>query len=395
IAWDSVLFENEGSDVLGKTIFRGSFEHGDMYSNPPDVVPPTDRFSSWWEGIGSQDYLNRLLQIPGVTIAEIPNSAVTTQQVLTAINAGLVEVPEGSTAEEFAAVEGQFVPQTTIRRHERGRGLPTDGGRNAVQSYTPYFLFPAINFNSITSTEPGWNAPALNGIQGIMGRWRPASGTKDVSWSQAATAGAGFRQKSMTNRNIFDYHKNLLQGTTNYIDTSFDIKQFVLEQEILDGRVGVEVAWDKQSRDRVRFTPFSGGDNKAISLDLDEYLAPGDPDDDGVADPALANENLGRPVLDWDANNTTTEANEQETFRATLFGTLDFRDLIEGSLGKILGSHTLTGLYEDRTNESYSKNVRGSWWADSSKWPGDGDISNGLSDNFRRIVKSRTYLGDS
>ncbi|MCB1124019.1 MAG: TonB-dependent receptor plug domain-containing protein, partial [Verrucomicrobiae bacterium] len=90
IAWDSVLLENEGSDFLGKTRFRGSFEHGDIYSNPPDVVPPVDRFSSWWNGIGDQAYLNQLLSVPGVDLTDINNGAVTSQQVVGAINAGLV-----------------------------------------------------------------------------------------------------------------------------------------------------------------------------------------------------------------------------------------------------------------------------------------------------------------
>ena len=42
---------------------------------------------------------------------------------------------------------------------------------------------------------------------------------------------------------------------------------------------------------------------------------------------------------------------------------------------------------------SGQRQFRGSWWADNSKWPGSPDISNGLSDNFRRVVRSQIYLG--
>ena len=52
IAWDAVLLENEGSDFLGKTRFRGSFEAGEIDRNAPDVIPPTDGFSSWFEWTG-------------------------------------------------------------------------------------------------------------------------------------------------------------------------------------------------------------------------------------------------------------------------------------------------------------------------------------------------------
>lgn len=397
IAWDAVLLKNEGSDIFGKTAFRGSFEDGEITANPPDVVPPNDGFSPWWNGVGDQTYVNRLLSVPGVTLDEIGNATVTKQQVLSAISAGLVTVPSGVTADEYATAEGRFVPKTTIQRFIRGRDTfeGGDGGRDLTPSNTPYFLFPAINFDSITTFEPGWPGnPELAGIQGIMGRWREARGTKDLQWSSAATGGAGFRTKSLNNRDVFDYHKVLLQGTTNYVNTDFDIKQFILEQELFGGKAGVELAWDKQSREREDFTPFSSGANKTIQLDITQHHAPGDPNDDGVPD-GFANENLGRPVVDWDANNTDFSRLEQETFRATIFGSLDFRDMMDGKLGKILGSHTLTGLYEDRTNDSWSKSVRGSWWADTGKWPGHGHISNGLSDNFRRIVKSQIYLGDS
>ncbi|MCB1124062.1 MAG: TonB-dependent receptor plug domain-containing protein, partial [Verrucomicrobiae bacterium] len=55
IAWDSVLLENEGSDIIGPTRFKGSFEHGEIDRNAPDVIPPTDGFSSWWNGLGTQE----------------------------------------------------------------------------------------------------------------------------------------------------------------------------------------------------------------------------------------------------------------------------------------------------------------------------------------------------
>ena len=107
----------------------------------------------------------------------------------------------------------------------------------------------------------------------------------------------------------------------------------------------------------------------------------------------LANENLGRPVLSWTDTNYTERTDTQDTFRFTIFGSLDFSDMIDGTFGKILGSHTLTGLYEDRVNEFTTISRRGAWWADQGKWPGSPDISNGLADNFRRHMRSQIYLG--
>jgi len=406
MAWEATIFKNENSNFLGRTSLRGSYETGEIDSNPPDVIPPTDYYSSWWNGLGTQEEINSILSVPGTDLDDIDNGALTQQNVAALLDAGIETIPSTftGTREEFIAQEGMFIPRTTVDRFKRGDPLkndPTQGGRlNSVQG-TPYFLFPAINFNSPNDQVPGWdNDPLLSGalngfgIQGIMARWRPRGfATQDVRWSRAATGGTGFSAKSMRDRNVFDYHNYLFMGTTNDIVTDFDLNQVFLVQELFNGNAGIELAFDTQERKQKEFTPFDTGDRKAIQIDLSENLSPGDSDFDGVAD-RLFNENLGRPVIRWNDNFVRNRTNEQDTFRATAFGTLDFEKFSNNDLiSKFLGKHTITGLYEDRENINLQRQIRGSWWADNSKWPGSAEISNGLSDNFRRIVKSQVYLG--
>lgn len=405
IAWDAVLLENAGVDWLGKTRFRGSYEAGEINRNAPDVIPPTDGFSGWWNGLGTQDDVNRILGTPGVDWDDISNQALTTQQVIAAVNAGEA-IPPGfeGTLEEFAAIEGQFIPRLTVDRFKVANPLgndPTEGGRLSSAQSVPYFLYPAINYANQDSSALGWNDPALAGIQGVMGRFRPrvnfADGrqrniTQDVRWSNTPTGGSGFNQPSLNNREIFDYHNNNFLGTTSEVTRDFDIKQFVLEQDLFDGAVGFEIAYDEQTEERFTRTPFDSGSDKTIYIDLSQNLSSGDADFDGIADRHF-NEGLGRPVVFYDGTVDTERRDEQETFRVTAYGSLNFADYFDGTLGKILGDHTLTGLYEDRDNSFWTRGSRGSWWADNSKWPGSPDISNGLSDNFRRIVHSQIYLG--
>ena len=92
----------------------------------------------------------------------------------------------------------------TVDRFKRSNPLgddPTEGGRNLSVQRVPYFLYPAINYNSHNDPTVGWNDPELAGVQGVMGRFRPrvnfADGrtpniTQDVRWTNAATGGAWF-----------------------------------------------------------------------------------------------------------------------------------------------------------------------------------------------------------
>ena len=405
IAWDSVLLENENSDVLGKTRFRGSFEDANIKRNPPDVVPPIDRFSAWWEGIGSQEDLNRILAVPGISLSDINNAVVTNAQVMAAVNVGLATPPAGVSVEDYAATEGRFIPNTLVDRFKRFD--PADrnfGGRENTPREVPYFLYPAINYNTPDAQVKGWDSPELTGIQGIMGRFRPRvtfpngssrNVTQDVAWSTSPYGGmSAWVAPSMDNRRVFDYHQNLLMGDSNIVQTDFTISQFVFEQELFGGRAGIEIAWDEQHQRRYQFTPFDNADDKSISIDISPHHAPGDSNFDSIAD-RLANENVGRPIVSWVDTTDRTSSWDQETFRTTIFGNLDFGDMIEGTLGTILGSHTLTGLYEDRANDRWNRVTRGAWWADNSKWPGSPDISNGLANNFRRHVRGQVYMGPS
>ncbi|MDA1066147.1 MAG: Plug domain-containing protein [Verrucomicrobia bacterium] len=404
-AWDAVLLANEGVSWIGKTRFRGSFESGEINRNAPDVIPPSDGFSGWWNGLGDQNDVNRILAVPGVGFAEISNQALTQAQVLAAVAAGEPITPgfEG-TLQEFAELEGQFIPRKTVDRFKVSSPLgndPTEGHRNSSQQTVPYFLYPAINYLSHNDPTQGWTDPQLAGVQGVMGRFRSrvnfADGrirniTQDVRWSNTPNGGTGFVRSSLQNRDVFDYHNMNFLGTTSEVTRDFDIKNFYLEQDFFNGMIGLEIAYDEQTEERFTRTPFDGGDDKTIFIDLSENLSSGDADFDGIADRHF-NEALGRPVVPYLGTVDTARTNEQDTFRATLYASLNFADYMDGKLGKILGSHTLTGLYEDRDNLFWERSHRGSWWADNSKWPGSPDISNGLSDNFRRVVRSQIYLG--
>ncbi|MGY8694557.1 MAG: hypothetical protein ACKVGW_10220, partial [Verrucomicrobiia bacterium] len=114
IAWDATLLKNENSNWLGRTSIRGSYETGKIDSNPPDVIPPTDLYSSWWNGLGSQEDVNRILSVPGVGLDDINNAALTQANVRSLLDSGIETLPAGADRDAYIANEGQFVPRTTV-----------------------------------------------------------------------------------------------------------------------------------------------------------------------------------------------------------------------------------------------------------------------------------------
>lgn len=403
VALAATLFKNENSDFLGKTNFRASYEKGEIFRNPPDVTPPIDGFSSWFEGLGGQERLNSALRVPGTDLSDIGNNTVTDEQVRAAYDAGLVTLPDfvdptdQAAIDEYLDSEGNFRPFSIRDRFQGQWNINIDpeveepGGTNGGN---PYWIFPAVNYNNpISGTAPGFSDPDLAGVQGIMGRWRH-NGTQDQVWTTPATAGAGFSSRNIMDRNIFDYHRTLFQGDTNDVLTEFDLYQAIVDQSFWDNKIGVELAFDRQERHQDRFNAFSQGSSKQVWVDVTEYQPSGDSDFDKVGDQHL-NENLGRAVIRWDDNERTNEWNEQDTLRGTVFGEFDFNDVIRNErLGNILGKHNATLLWEERTSTNRSRAVRGSWWADDSIYPGSSAVSNGRSDNFRRVVKSQIYISD-
>jgi hypothetical protein len=386
-AWDSTLSKNESVSWLGRTSFRGSFEDGKILRNPPDVVPPKDHFTGWFEGLGGQEALNNVLRVPGTSLTTIPNNSIKSEWVVGAIAEGLVEVPQGMDSEQYAAIEGQFIPKIEHNRLATQTPANTYGAK-------PYFIWPSVNFNNVDrNSQPGWEHSDLTGIQGIVARWRPNGfSTQDFVTSATPVGGAGFVIPLLQNREVFDYHNLLFQGSTNEVTTKFESSQFFIEQELFDGNAGFELAFDRQTRDQQSLTAFSSFLSKAIIIDITSHHAPADSNLDGTPD-RTPNENVGRPMAHWGDTTTTTSSDEQDTYRATLFGTLDTEDYTENWLGNVLGSHTITGLYEKRTNDFRTRDTRGVWWADQGDHPGARNISNGDNDNFRRQMNAQVYLG--
>ena len=338
-ALKAVVLENKKSPLFGSTIVRGSYEIGGDVGTPPNVTPPGDGLSSWF--------------VPPDT----SNAFDATTN------------PEGTTG-PFPdwATGGLFVPKYTV--DQRGSGVSLDDIPGGVA--IPYFVQMSLHFSDANAAPfiPGTD---LNGTLGrtlynFRGRprqrWEPFVNASYYSRNYFP----GYTVASLPT-SVFDNSKMLLAGTTNRVEHDSEAHNIVLEQRLLKGKAGFELAYDKQSYETWFRLPFTGGSNSAqnnfgdVVIDINQYLSNDEP-----------NPNVGRMMISlrgdpgFNAEGTSLSGRQEsesdrEAIRFTAFADLDFRNR-EGKM-KWLGRHILTGLYMNQTREQVAKGINAYWSSDT------------------------------
>ncbi len=194
--------------------------------------------------------------------------------------------------------------------------------------------------------------------------------------------GLGWNNQGFTDLETFDFTKQSLAGDSDYVTQDFYNYNFALEQLLLDGKAGFEVAFDFQNHVRSAFTSLTGGPAE-IAIDINQIIlvpqwdsngdliypeyyteenaptvnhinAPVVDENGNVVGSFQENPNFGRPYI---ISKTGRDyfRNDRTAYRFTGFYKLDFEDYSgDDGLLKWLGSHTLSFL-ADGSVEEYEK----------------------------------------
>ena len=358
----TVTFKPFGAN--SNTTIRANFETGDIEANRPRMSPPVDALSAWWDPTFNNGarYPDRL----------------------------------GSNGRPFIDPSGQ------------GSDI---GGYNVILSdgtlITPAFFFnignplrtPVIVFDGPRETLAD---PSLSVEPFITGN-RTFSPSPDVpaypvNQPSFATLRAsalamrvgrvpfnGFYQnKQITDPSIFNFNKLLLDGPNKSEWANFDTFNISLEQLFFERKAGIEISFDRQNYDDGWFADVDGGRGRFISVDTNITLQNG-----------LTNPNFGRPFITG-TRSAAERYIDRDTVRVQGFYKLDFTEMMEESfLGKLLGVHNFTGLYDQQTIDRLSANYRGAAWeAERAQYVttlgGVQRITSG-----HRAVGTHIYLGES
>jgi len=324
----------ERGGFLGDTTFRTNYETGTIEGTPPNPLPPVNGFASYW--IDNQPRFN------GVT------------NVYTNQTGAVIPAPSFTHANAF------------------------------FKNYTVFYSEP-----DQLNAQIGYSNPGFQNVQGMQGTILavPRSIVPVNRTYQATNSLRGglnnitLVRMTEADRAIFDFRENLLTGSFDFVKHKFRANNLRLEQLFWDGKAGVELAVDYQNYKRANNIPFSGSDAQ-IKIDITQIHSNG-----------LTNPNYGRPfIVTQDINGLRNLDTLNQSWRATAFYTHDFGKS-RTRLGKILGSHTLTGLVTSSTTKRKNYLYNSPWITTDPTLNLDSLLANpGL---FARNARGLIYLGDT
>jgi outer membrane receptor protein involved in Fe transport len=273
---------------------------------------------------------------------------------------------------------------------------------------------PAIFVPQVAWSESGSGSVNTslnaNGTAGMLNLkqpfWHPAgSPNRQADW-WASIRGSGrnqeiwnggvnseisgeFTNNQITDTSIIDFRNHLIDGDTKGESLKFDTYNASIEQLFWENNIGIELSYDKQTNSAQNHRLLAGGRSDALQIDPTEILP------DGSVNP-----NLGRPSVGFNNGSWSKADNESDVFRTTAFIKLNASERTDGLISKLVGNHTITGLFETREASSYNRNGHlYKWGSDYAEF---GTYTNGkyVHASLPRVGGHRNfggivYLGDS
>lgn len=355
--------EARRGSFLGRTTIRANVEVGSIEGVPQDLLPPPFSMDSWFEGIDPRD--GEPWAFPKWTFPGVQNQAYDSNGYQ--LGGGTKVTPKNAVIQNFPLYRQWGLMFSDPTSSEASVGL--SGDLAAVQGFQ--------------AVIPGGNSGP--------GGWVRSSG--DVNRFRVLQQ--GFFTTRLQNREIFDFYNHLLTGGLDFREQSFDATNVRLEQILMDGKAGFEIAYDKQNFTRYRDFPISGWDN-FIAIDTNEFLSVRtDAYNEGgpLSEQLIPNPNFGRPfIVTRDVFRDQRNTNEYESFQANAFVRHDFTES-DSNILKWLGRHTLNGLFFKTTQFNRNRTFRSTWSPQSEL-----NLTDSLAQPpgiFGTQVNGFFYLGDS
>ena len=334
-----------------RTVIRANFEAGKLSSNRPRVLPPYDFVSPW---LATGTYLGRNADGSPREFRNLNQETFNPHQ-LQDDNTGRPN-------------HGQMRPSIN--------GGPDAGNPNPA--FNPWIANfgvnlggPAAYFGNPAGAPTYW-VQEMREARGIgpngqidrdigFSYHRPGSIAPMAQFARSANLPYSefglYKNRSITDPSIFDFYNNLLEGPNKWEWADFKVLNVSLAQTFFQDRLGFEATYNKETFDDGGITLLSDT-RQSINVDFMNVYSDGTPggkDGEPYQD-GTPNPNVGRPFL-TDTGGGNTFSSDRESARVTVFGRHDFtRGGEKTTIRRLLGSHTLTGLYSQDSQRTDNRN---------------------------------------
>jgi hypothetical protein len=340
------MFEPKRGGFLGRGTMRANFEKGKIEGVPPDPLTPTFAVENWFNNLNPKwawnGALGRLETIAGVPITG------------TSATNGII------------------------------RGFPL---------YTQWALIYADPKSNAAGV--GFSQPSLANIQGFQGSiptTLPGSpGGSVSSTGDPNRLRTGYVRNHLANPDVFNFYDKLITGVFDFREQDFDATDVRYEQLLLDGKAGIELAYNNQTFTSIRdFSIPTGGNDEGILIDVNSVLSIRSAEfPNGIPNP-----NFGRPFISTtdvfrDQLNRTT----RESMQLTTFFKHDYTQS-KSSVVRWFGRHTLSSLFFKTDIERFNRTYSSTWDPASSPSP-QSSLNGAQAATFGTQVNGWFYLGPS
>jgi outer membrane receptor protein involved in Fe transport len=334
----SVRFEPAALNKNGfRFIVKGSFESGTIDSNNPRELPPQDQITPFFGtgAAGTSQATYNGWQLWDNQTGRIGSGAA---RPTAYANDGSMMIPYSS-----PWIENSYFGNITTNN-------PVAFFGNGGGAQTAYW---------VTSASQQYQGNLSLGYVTAPGSWASIAPTSIWAVNSGLPySGAGiFKNNMVTDPSVFNFYKQLIDGGTKHEMQQFHRMTFNVAETALDDQVGISFDYNKEDYTYTH-TALLGG-NVALFIDPMAVYNNGTaaagltgvPYSDGTPNP-----NVGRPFVSTTGGSNNSNATVSEDKRVTAFGTRDLRKDLPGWLGRIVGQHTVTGLWADSSQTTDNRN---------------------------------------
>ncbi len=384
LRWDPKLF---GENSSAHTTFRINYEHGDVKSDNPRVLPPDDRITPFFDA----DKINKAKFDPYYVWAAgiVPYSS---SQILPGekVNYWLVQSPGYNATDNPVFYYDNASTATTVREGgvSTNFGIATNGTRDAGIGGFPYASPVGIASYSAYANDLYRNS--------VVGSSRYDPTITAAQKASVAGASSGFyKDKALTDSSIFDFYNNMIDGPNKREWQKWEAYNISFEQTFFNNRLALQAVYDRQKYSDGQTRNLGG--NTYISVDVLQHTT----EYPWAYSSVVNNPNAGRAYTGSNSKNggNSSTDSDRETVRLTATGEVRADDFLQKSLlSDILGHHVFTGLYSEEKYSNETRNwVRYAVTSDWSKAVGngaDGAGNGGLSHGDVTIDNVSYLTGD-